>query len=218
MATNEDSNVATGWHLLTLRQINFPWEYDQYGPLDLSILEWHFGTIDTWRRAMDEIHSRGMYVVLDTTFATLGDLIGFDGYLNETAPFTLDEHKVMYKSDRHYWDFSFDNQYNETCDYPPFWNETGFPIEAYVTDRMKGCYNSEFDQYGDTEAFGVFPDWRRELSKFASVQDRLREWHPPVRAKLENFYCMLIAQLDIDGFVYQTSYLFETPDINSKRK
>ena len=55
---------------------------------------------------------------------------------------------------------------------------------------------------GDTEAFGVFPDWRRELSKFASVQDRLREWHPPVRAKLEHFYCMMIAQLDVDGYRY----------------
>ena len=57
-------------------------------------------------------------------------------------------------------------------------------------------------RYGDTEAFGVFPDWRRELSKFASVQDRLRDWHPPVRAKIENFYCMLLAQLDVDGYRY----------------
>lgn len=143
-----------------------------------------------------------MYVILDNTVATMGDLIGFDGYLNTTTPFTLDEHEVLYKSDRHYWDFEFGNTYNQTCDYPRFWNETGFPIESYITDRMQGCYNSEFDQYGDTEAFGVFPDWRRELSKFASVQDRLREWHPPVRAKLENFYCMLLAQLDIDGFRY----------------
>lgn len=53
-----------------------------------------------------------------------------------------------------------------------------------------------------TEAFGVFPDWRRQLTKFASVQDRLREWHEPVRLKLENFYCMMIAQLDVDGFRY----------------
>ena len=110
--------------------------------------------------------------------------------------------QVLYKSDRHYWDFEFSNTYNETCEYPRFWNETGFPIDAEVTDRMKGCYDSEFDQYGDTEAFGVFPDWRRELSKFASVQDRLREWHDPVRQKIEHFYCILIAQLDIDGYRY----------------
>ena len=143
-----------------------------------------------------------MYVVLDNTFATLGDLIGFDGYLNSTAPFTLQEHQVQWKSDRRYWDFDFGNSYNKTCDYPRFWNETGFPVDKSVVNRMLGCYDSEFDQYGDTEAFGIFPDWRRELSKFASVQDRLREWHAPVRAKIENFYCMLVAQLDVDGYRY----------------
>lgn len=56
------------------------------------------------------------------------------------------------------------------------------------------------EQYGDTEAFGVFPDWQRQLTKFASVQDRLREWNPSVREKLETFSCITIAMLDIDGF------------------
>ena len=183
--------------------INRPWGYDQYSPLDLSILDPHFGTLQTWRNAIDEIHARGMYVVLDNTFATLGDLLGFEGYLNETTPFTLDEHRVLWKDpQRHYYDFSYGNTYNKSCEYPRFWNETGFPIDQDIADRMDGCFDSEFDQYGDTEAFGVFPDWRRELSKFASVQDRLREWHPPVRAKIENFYCMLLAQLDFDGYRY----------------
>lgn len=143
-----------------------------------------------------------MYVLLDHTFATLGDLLGFEGYLNETTPFTLDEHKVLWKSERRYWDFEFDNTYNTTCNYPRFWLETGYPVGSDVTDQMKGCYAGDYDQYGDTEAFGVFPDWRRQLTKFASVQDRLREWHEPVRLKLENFYCILIGQLDIDGFRY----------------
>ena len=182
--------------------LNQPWGYDQYSPVDLSILDWHFGTIKKWQQAINEIHARGMYVVLDNTFATLGDLIGFDGYLNTTTPFTLDEHKVQWKTGLHYWDFDFGNTYNKSCDYPRFWNETGFPVDKSVTDAMVGCYDSDFDQYGDTEAFGVFPDWRRELSKFASVQDRLREWHEPVRRKIENFYCMAIAQLDVDGFRY----------------
>ena len=119
-----------------------------------------------------------------------------------SAPFLTREHQLEWKSERQYWDFSFGNDYNTTCEYPPFWNETGFPVDKYVTDQLKGCYNSEFDQYGDTEAFGVFPDWRRELSKFASVQDRLREWHEPVRNKIENFYCMLLASLDADGYRY----------------
>lgn len=55
-------------------------------------------------------------------------------------------------------------------------------------------------QFGDTEAFGVFPDWQRQLSKFASVQDRLREWVPSVREKIQHFSCITIAMLDIDGF------------------
>ncbi|KIV91342.1 hypothetical protein, variant [Exophiala mesophila] len=182
--------------------INSPWGYDQYSPLDLSLLDQHFGNIEMWRTAVTEIHSRGMYVILDNTFATMGDLIGFDGYLNTTTPFTLREHEVLWKTDRRYHDFSIGNSYNDTCQYPKFWLEDGFPVTNDVTDQMIGCYDSEFDQYGDTEAFGVFPDWRRQLSKFASVQDRLREWHEPTRQKIENFYCMLVAQLDIDGYRY----------------
>ncbi|EXJ83816.1 alpha-1,3-glucan synthase [Capronia coronata CBS 617.96] len=182
--------------------INMPWGYDQYSPLDLSILDPHFGDIDLWRTATQEIHARNMYVVLDNTFATLGDLVGFDGYLNTTAPFTLEEHHVQWKTSRHYHDFNIGNNYNKTCKYPKFWLETGYPVGDDVTKQMVGCYDSEFDQYGDTEAFGLFPDWRRQLTKFASVQDRLREWHEPVRRKLENFYCILIAQLDVDGFRY----------------
>ena len=152
-----------------------------------------------------------MYVVLDNTFATLGDLIGTQGYLNETVPFTLAEHEVLWKSDRHYWDFDIGNTYNDTCEYPRFWNETGYPVDKYVTDQMKGCYDSDFDQYGDTEAFGVFPDWRRQLSKFASVQDRLREWRPSVRERIEHFYCMLLGSLDFDGYRYDKATQ-STPD------
>lgn len=88
----------------------------------------------------------------------------------------MDEYPVLYKTDRQYYDFEFGNHYNQTCEYPRFWNETGFPVDQSVTQALKGCYASDFDQYGDTEAFGVYPDWRRELTKFASVQDRLREW------------------------------------------
>jgi alpha-1,3-glucan synthase len=54
-------------------------------------------------------------------------------------------------------------------------------------------------QYGDIEAFGVFPNWQRQLAKFASVQDRLREWDPRVRSKIDHLTCLLIQQLDIDG-------------------
>lgn len=59
---------------------------------------------------------------------------------------------------------------------------------------------SDFDQYGDTEAFGDHPDYQRQLSKFASVQDRLRDWDTTVAAKLNHLACFLISSLDADAF------------------
>lgn len=59
--------------------INQPWAADSYSPLDLTLLDHHFGDIEAWRQAINEIHARGMYVIMDNTMATLGDLIGFEG-------------------------------------------------------------------------------------------------------------------------------------------
>ncbi|KAK3689181.1 hypothetical protein B0T22DRAFT_168289 [Podospora appendiculata] len=177
--------------------INQPWGADSYSPLDLTLLDRHFGSIKTWQGAIDEIHRRGMFVVMDNTMSTMGDLIGFEGYLNTSTPFLREEHKVQWKTERRYLDFNIGNEYNETCQYPQFWYEDGKRINP--TD-LKGCYNSDFDQYGDIEAFGVFPDWQRQLAKFASVQDRLRDWEPSVMARLSRFSCMTISMLDIDGF------------------
>jgi len=85
--------------------INQPWGADGYSPLDLSLLDQHFGDIDDWRAAVSEIHSRGMYgefflpgftlgevsninsVVLDNTVSTLGDLIAFEGLREYRCPF-----------------------------------------------------------------------------------------------------------------------------------
>ncbi|CAI7568578.1 unnamed protein product [Penicillium pancosmium] len=182
--------------------MNQPWGSDGYSALDTTLLDQHFGTLQNWRDAITEIHNRGMYVIFDNTVATMGDLIGFQGYLNTTTPFLLKEHSAQWKSDRQYVDFHFGNTYNESCQYPRFWNETGFPVSQYVNDQLQGCFDSDFDQYGDIEAFGVYPDWQRELAKFASVQDRLREWVPSVRERLTRHSCMIISSLDIDGFRY----------------
>ncbi|KAL4964121.1 alpha-1,3-glucan synthase Ags2 [Aspergillus stella-maris] len=182
--------------------MNQPWGSDGYSILDTTLLDQHFGNIQTWRNAISEIHRRGMYVLFDNTIATMGDLIGFQGYLNETTPFSVREHKVLWKSERRYADFDIGNTYNETCNYPRFWNETGYPVSQDVRDELQGCYDSDFDQYGDREAFGVYPDWERQLAKFASVQDRLREWVPSVRERLIQHSCMIIKALDIDGFRY----------------
>lgn len=40
--------------------INHPWNYDSYSPLDLTLLDFHFGNITMWRTAIEEIHKRGM--------------------------------------------------------------------------------------------------------------------------------------------------------------
>ncbi len=76
----------------------------------------------------------------------MGDLLGFEGLLNESAPFRSDEHKVVWKHDRRYLDFSISDTYNETCNFPRFWNETGFPIDDIYANEFKGCYDSDFDQ------------------------------------------------------------------------
>ncbi|KAJ5690458.1 hypothetical protein N7462_004850 [Penicillium macrosclerotiorum] len=191
-----------GLYLAGTSLMNQPWGFDGYSALDTTLLDQHYGTIQTWRNAITEIHKRGMYVLFDNTIATMGDLIGFDGYLNTTTPFSVKEHETTWKSDRRYVDFDIGNTYNATCDYPRFWYENGYPVNESMIAGLVGCYDSDFDQYGDIEAFGVFPDWERQLAKFASVQDRLREWHPSVRERLIRHSCMIIYSLDIDGFRY----------------
>ncbi|KAG9926214.1 putative alpha 1,3 glucan synthase, partial [Aureobasidium melanogenum] len=191
--------------------INMPWKSDAYSPLDFTLLDHHFGKIADWRAAVDEIHRRGMYVILDNTFATMADLIGFDGYLNESTPFLPEEHQVIWKTERQYPDFAFGNTKTSPCELPRFWDESGSQVQKGAhsdnfsttfdtLSSLSSCFDSDFDQYGDTEAFGVFPDWQRQLSKFASVQDRLREWKPSVLDKLQHLHCLTISMLDIDGF------------------
>ncbi|KAJ5951190.1 Glycosyl transferase family 1 [Penicillium vulpinum] len=183
--------------------LNQPWTSDGYGVLDTTLLDAHFGTIQTWRDAITEIHKRGMYVLFDNTIATMADLIGFEGHLNVSTPFSEKEYKTQWKSDRRYKDFDIGvGNYNASCDYPRFWLESGSPVSEDEISGLVGCYDSDFDQYGDIEAFGVWPDWKRQLAKFASVQDRLREWNPTVRERLIRHSCLVIQVLDIDGFRY----------------
>jgi len=91
----------------------------------------------------------------------MGNLIGFEGNLNVSAPFNPTEYKAEYKTSLQYSDFSFGNTYNDTCDYPRFFDESGALVAAdsgFAADdnadfaKLKGCYDSEFDQVGG-------PDW-----------------------------------------------------------
>ena len=129
----------------------------------------------------------------------MGDLIGFEGYLNQSTPFNNKEHNALWKSDRRYMDFAFGNNELPQCDYPRFYGDDGMEV-TNLTTELVGCRDSEFDQYGEIAAFGNYPEWQRQISKFAYVQDRLREWRPSVLSKIEHFACITLAMLDIDGY------------------
>ena len=129
----------------------------------------------------------------------MGDLIGFEGYLNTSTPFNNKEHNALWKSDRRYNDFNFGNTELPHCTYPRFYGDDGNEV-TNLTSELSGCRDSEFDQYGEIAAFGNYPEWQRQISKFAFVQDRLREWRPDVLAKIEHFACITLAMLDIDGY------------------
>jgi alpha-1,3-glucan synthase len=59
--------------------LNEPWDYHSYNPLDFTLLDPHFGNLQEWRDTIQAIHDKGMYVLLDLTISTMGDLLYFDG-------------------------------------------------------------------------------------------------------------------------------------------
>ncbi|PYH63384.1 alpha-1,3-glucan synthase [Aspergillus vadensis CBS 113365] len=189
-----------GIYLAGTPYINFPWGADGYSPLDLTLMDHHYGTIDDWRTMISEAHQRGLYVLFDNTFGTMGDLIGFQGYLNRSAPINPSEYDYVWKYDRQYWDFKPGNQIESQCpwEYPRFWDDDGTGLTT--TTLGASCRDSEFDQYGEVAAFGNYTEWEGQIAKFAFVQDRLRSWRPDVLAKIKHFSCLTITMLDIDGF------------------
>lgn len=93
----------------------------------------------------------------------MADLIGFDGYLNESTPFLPEEHEVVWKTDRHYPDFAFGNTKTSTCVLPRFWDESGSQVKQGAdTDKFSAtfdklssessCYDSDFDQVRHTKS------------------------------------------------------------------
>ena len=63
-------NSLQGIYLAGPPLINQPWGADGYSILDHSLLDFHYGTLKLWRKAITEIHERGMYVVMDNTMGT----------------------------------------------------------------------------------------------------------------------------------------------------
>lgn len=85
------------------------------------------------------------------TQISMSDLIGFNGFPNETTPFEQSGHEVSWKSNITYLDFSFQNSYQKECEYPRFWNESGQRVLKELDlnfSKLVGCYDSEFDQVG----------------------------------------------------------------------
>lgn len=128
--------------------INMPWSSNGFGALDFTLLDHHHGRIDDWRALITEMHRRGMYVILDNTLGTMGDLLQWVGHENESAPFSWNEYDVRYKSSRHYHDFSIGNNANASCNYPRMWGSDGFPLgnQSVLSAMRRPCKDSEFDQ------------------------------------------------------------------------
>lgn len=76
----------------------------------------------------------------------MGDLIGFEGYLNTSAPFSPNGYSTVWKTSRRYHDFQPGNEWQEECEwqYPRFWDDLGTGLTE--PDLTRGCYDSEFDQ------------------------------------------------------------------------
>ncbi|KIY53580.1 glycoside hydrolase family 13/glycosyltransferase family 5 protein [Fistulina hepatica ATCC 64428] len=182
--------------------LNMMWEADSYSPLDFTVVDPHWGTLNDYVEAINAVHAHGMYYMMDFTVGTMANLLAFVGYLNTSAPFTIDTYSVEWAlpvltpwNFSRYKDFTFDNERTSNCTPPTFYGDEG---NITVVADIK-CRNSEFDQYGDMESFGNHPDWQRQLSNFAGVQDRLRDWDDTVMAKLQHFACLAIKAFDIDA-------------------
>ena len=58
-----------------------------YSPLDFSVLDPHYGTLQEWQNAIDAIHAHNMYLMVDFTVGTMGDLLGFQGCVMVNSAF-----------------------------------------------------------------------------------------------------------------------------------
>ncbi|WAQ90638.1 hypothetical protein PtA15_13A37 [Puccinia triticina] len=184
--------------------LNMPWQSDGYSALDFTLLDPHFGTLSEWRAAIDKIHSKGMYVMLDTTTTTLSDFLEFKGNSGKAAPFNLHGYEVEYKTTvqkpwniNQYAEFQFTNSRDQSCRLPKFYNPNG--TDVLPPADWDGCYAGDFNQFGDSSPAGKAPGWQDQLTKYSGVQDRLRDWDSGVAAKLEKLACMTVKALDMDA-------------------
>jgi alpha-1,3-glucan synthase len=50
-----------------------------YSAIDFSLLDPHYGTMDDWVYLIDRMHEKGIYIIMDFTVGTMGDMLGFKG-------------------------------------------------------------------------------------------------------------------------------------------
>ena len=153
--------------------LNLPWDSHYYNPYDFSLVDAHLGTVAQYRAFIEAAHKLGIYVVVDLTITTAADFLYFDGYFNHSTPLRTDhEYEVYYKNPLYtYPDFSINNTWDQSCNLNnvKFSNDSGYGL--FENRFGKGCYSgSDFDQFGDVEAFGSHPIFQRQVTKFGGVQ------------------------------------------------
>lgn len=50
--------------------------YTGYSVIDFSLIDPHFGNLQSWIDLIEEMHRRNMYLIADFTVGTMGDMIG----------------------------------------------------------------------------------------------------------------------------------------------
>ncbi|KAJ3765104.1 hypothetical protein FB446DRAFT_833432 [Lentinula raphanica] len=101
---------------------------------------------------------------------------------------TVYTRRIVQYHNNHFRHLKIFNTRKTSCVPPQLWNDDGTLLAIASSQApLPGCLESDFAQYGSIEAFRVFPDWQCQLSKFAGVQDRLREWKPGMIDKLTKF-------------------------------
>ncbi|KAE9391982.1 hypothetical protein BT96DRAFT_979605 [Gymnopus androsaceus JB14] len=124
--------------------LNMIWQADSYSPLDMTVLDLHWGTWDDWVATIDEIHACGMYFMADLTVGTMSDLLGFTGFLNMSAPFSINEYDTEWVLPSYmpwnftaYKDFEIINTQNNSCVYPTFWDNDGTIIPKFIVGATR---------------------------------------------------------------------------------
>ncbi|KAJ3350440.1 Cell wall alpha-1,3-glucan synthase ags1 [Entophlyctis luteolus] len=174
-----------------------------YNPLDFSLLEEHLGLLADFREMINAIHSRGMYFMVDVTLTTLANNLVFEGYPAASAPFNINGYRATYRTSFQYNDFYINNTWNPDCEFPIVWGKNGYR-EIIAPPDEPGCYDSDFNQFGDVNSTTNVLQSQRYFGRFGSVQDHIKDWIPRNQQRISALTCLLINGLataiaDIDG-------------------